>query len=100
MQKRLIATLCLPTGDTCGVDLQRDVWGCEVERETASVDIQCLHFASVVRVELLPDFLQEAGEIADWIRNHHPRPWMQPSLYCGDTKGREAGMTSQRKMLE
>lgn len=43
--------------DTCGINLQRDVWGLEVEREATSVNVQCLHFVPMVRVELLSDFL-------------------------------------------
>lgn len=46
--------------DTGWVDLQRDVWRIEVERETAPVDLQRLHLAPMVRAELLSDFLQEA----------------------------------------
>lgn len=60
----------LPVGDTCGINLQRDVRGLEVEREAASVNVHCLHFAPMVRVELLSDFLQEAGDRTDWIRSH------------------------------
>lgn len=63
----------LPIGNTRGINLQRDVWGLEVEREAASVDVQCLHFVPMVRVELLSDFLQEAGEGPDSIRNHPPK---------------------------
>lgn len=71
----------LPIWDTCGIDLQRDVWGLEVEREAASVNVQCLHFVPMVRAELLSDFLQEAGEGTDSIRDHsakapgHQPPW-------------------------
>lgn len=61
-EEGLTEILLLLFGDSCGVNLQRDVWGSEVEREAAPVDIQCLHFVPVVRIELLPDFLQEAGE--------------------------------------
>ena len=64
-QKGLTETLVLLFGDACGVDFQRDVWGSEVEREAAPVDLQCLHFVPVVRVELLPNFLQETGEGED-----------------------------------
>lgn len=68
-EEGLTEILFLLFGDSCGVDLQRGVWGSEVEREAAPVDFQGLHFVSVVGVELLPDFLQEAGEgasIGDW----------------------------------
>jgi len=58
----------LPAGDTHGISLQRDVWGLEVEREAASVDVQCLHFVPMVGAELLSDLLQEAGEGTDSIR--------------------------------
>lgn len=60
----------LPIGDTCGIHLQRDIWGLDVEREAASVNVQCLHFAPMIRVELLSDFLQEAGEGTDPLRIH------------------------------
>lgn len=38
-EERLSERLFLPTGDTCRINLQRDVRGLEVEREAASVDV-------------------------------------------------------------
>lgn len=62
----------LPIGHTCGIDLQRDVRGREFEREAASVNVQCLHFATMVRVEPLSGFLQEAGAAEETGSVNHP----------------------------
>lgn len=61
-EEGLTEIISLLFGDSCGVNLQRQVWGSVVEREAAPVDIQCLHFVPVVTAELMPDILQEAGE--------------------------------------
>lgn len=50
-------TFFLPIGDACRIDLQRDVWRVDVEREATSVNLQCLHFAPMITVKLLSDFL-------------------------------------------
>lgn len=83
-----------PIRDTCGINLQRDVWGLEVEREAASVNVQCLHFAPVVRVELLSDFLQEAGKGTNSIRIHPSEAPGHTHHYTARTpRHGEAGVT-------
>lgn len=83
----------LPIGDTCGINLQRDVWGLKVEREAASVDVQCLHFAPMVRAELLSDFLQEAGREQTRSGTILPRPQNAAPWYGGGTEMGRLGVS-------